>query len=43
MINFQDVTEEKIKHKSNWLQVFDQPYRLIILGGSVSKKNKFIV
>ena len=35
MINFGDVTKEKIKqHNSNWQQIPDHPYRILITGGS---------
>ena len=39
MINFDDVTKEKIKeHNLNWPQIPDHPYRLLIIGGSRSGK-----
>ena len=39
MINFDDVTIEKIKeHNPNWPQNSDHPYRILIIGGSVSGK-----
>ena len=32
MINFDDVTKKTIKeHNSNWLQIPDQPYRILII------------
>ena len=35
MINFGDVTKEKIKqHNSNWRQIPDHPYRILITRGS---------
>ena len=35
MINFDDVTKENIKeHNPNWPQIFDHPYRMLIIGGS---------
>ena len=35
MINFDDVTKEYIKERNpNWSQVPDQPYRILIVGGS---------
>ena len=35
MINFDDVTKEYIKeHNPNWSQVPNQPYRILIIGGS---------
>ena len=37
MINFDDVTKEKIKqHNPNWPQISDHPYRILIIGGSGS-------
>ena len=43
MINFDDVTKEYIKeHNPNWSQVPNQPYRILIIGGSWSGK-KFII
>ena len=39
MINFDDVSKENIKkHKSNWTQISDHPYRILITGGSGSGK-----
>ena len=39
MINFDDVTKEKIKeHNSNYPQVPDHPYIILIIGGSESGK-----
>ena len=39
MINFDDVTKENIKeHNPNWPQIFDHPYRMLIIGGSGSGK-----
>ena len=39
MINFDDVTIEETKyHNSNWLQISDHPYRILIIGGSGSGK-----
>ena len=35
MINFDDVTKENIKeHNSNWPQISDRPYRILIIRGS---------
>ena len=35
MINFDDVTKEKIKyHNPNWPQIPYHPYRILIIGGS---------
>ena len=37
MINFDNVTKENIKEKnSNWPQISDHPYRILIIGGSGS-------
>ena len=39
MINFDDVTKENIKeHNANWPQITDHPYRILIIGGSGSRK-----
>ena len=39
MINFNDVTEENIKeHNTNWPQIPDHPYRILITGGYGSGK-----
>ena len=39
MINFDDVTKEKIKkHNPNWPPIPDHPYRIIITGSSGSGK-----
>ena len=44
MIKFDDVTKEKIKQSNlNCLQIPDHPCRLLIIGGSGSEKNKFII
>ena len=38
-INFNDVAKENIKeHISNWPQIPDHPYRILIIGGSGSGK-----
>ena len=35
MIKFDDVTKENIKkHNPNWQQIPDDPYRILIIGGS---------
>ena len=37
MINFNDVTKEKIKKRNpNWPQISDHPYRILIIGSSGS-------
>ena len=39
MINFDNVTKENIKeHNTNWPQISDHPYRILIVGGSGSGK-----
>ena len=39
MINFDYVTKENIKeHDANWPQIPDNPYRILIIGGSGSEK-----
>ena len=40
MINFDDVTKENIKELyTNWPQIPDHPYRVLIVGGSLSGKS----
>ena len=35
MVNFDDVSKENIKeHNTNWLQIPDHPYRMLIIRGS---------
>ena len=45
MINFGDYANEKKKteRNSNWPYIPDHPYRLIIIGGSGSGKNKCVI
>ena len=39
MINFDDnVTENETKHNKNWPYTPDHPYRILIIGGSGSRK-----
>ena len=39
MINSDDVTQRKVKqHNLNWTQIFDNPYRILIIGDSGSGK-----
>ena len=39
MINFDDYTNEnKLKHNLNWLYTLDRPYKILIIGGSGSRK-----
>ena len=44
MFNFDYITKEDIKqHNQNWPQIPDHPYRMLIVGGSVSgKTNAFL-
>ena len=43
MINFDDVTKEKIKeHNPNWHKISDHPYRILIIGCSGSGKTNLI-
>ena len=42
-VSFDDVTKENMKkHNPNWRQIPDHPYRLLLIGGSGSGKNKFV-
>ena len=44
MIKFDDLVKEETKeHNPNWPQIPDCPYRILIIGGSGSEKNKFII
>ena len=44
MINFDYIIKESInEHNRNWPQIPDHPYRLLIIGGLESRKNKFII
>ena len=44
MTNFDHVTKENIKeHNPNWPQNPNHPYKMLIVGGSGSGKNKFII
>ena len=44
MINIDDIGKEDIKeHNPNQTQTSNYPYRILIIGGSESGKNKFIV
>ena len=39
MINFNDFIKENIKeHNPNWPEIPDHPYRVLIIGGSGSRK-----
>ena len=44
MINLDDyVNEKKTEHNKNWPYIPDHPYRILIIGGSGSGKNKCII
>ena len=44
MINFDDVVNEnKTKHIKNWPYIPDHPYRILIIGGSVSGKTNALI
>ena len=44
IFNFNDYTNEnKTEHNSKWLLVPDHPYRILIIGGSVSGKTNALL
>ena len=44
MINFDDVTKENIKeHTLNWPQIPHYLYRILIIGGSGSRKTNLFI
>ena len=44
MINFDDYTNEnKIEHNSKWPYIADHPYRILIVGGSGSRKTNALL
>ena len=44
MINSDDLIKENIKeYNSNWPEILDHPYRILIIRGSSYEKNKFII
>ena len=44
MINFEDYTNEnKTQHNENWSYVPDNPYRILITGGSESGKTNALL
>ena len=44
MINFDDyVNESKTKHSKNWSYTPDHPYRILIIGGSGSRKTNVLL
>ena len=44
MINFDNyINENTTRHNKNWPYIPDYQYRILIIGGSGSGKNKFII
>ena len=44
MINFDEYTNEnKINHNPNWPYIPDHPYRILITGGSGSRKTNLLL
>ena len=44
MINFDDYTKEnKIEHNSKWTYFPDHPYKMLIVGGSGSRKTNALL
>ena len=44
MINFDDyANENKTHHNSEWPYILAHPYRILIIGGSGSGKDKWII
>ena len=44
MINLDSITNENNKkHNENWPYIPDHPYRIIIIGGSVSEKTNVLI
>ena len=44
MFNFDYVTKEDIKeHNPKWLEILDHPYRILIFGGSGSRKTNALL
>ena len=44
MINLDSITNENDKkHNENWPYIPDHPYRIIIIGGSVSEKTNVLI
>ena len=39
MINFDDVTKNIKEHKTNWSQIPDHPYRILIIGASGTRNS----
>ena len=44
MVNFDDYTnEKKTMHNANWPSIPDHPYRILIIGGSGSRKTNALL
>ena len=44
MINFDDIIKEETKeYNSNWPEIPDNPYRILITGGSGSGKINYLI
>ena len=44
MFNFDYITKEDVKeHNPNWSEIPDHPYRILIVGGSVSRKTNALL
>ena len=43
MINFDDITKNTRVHNPNWLQVPDDPYRVLIIGSSGLEKTNALL
>ena len=44
MINLDSITNENNKkHNENWPYIPDHPYRIIIIGGSISEKTNVLI
>ena len=44
MINYDEFNKQNIKgHNPYWPQIIDNPYRILIIGGSVSGKTKTLL
>ena len=44
MINFDDyINKNKTEHNKNWPYISDHPYRILIIGGSRSRKTNLLL
>ena len=44
MINYGYITRDNIKkHNPNWPRILDHPYRILIFGGSASRKTNTLI